>query len=74
MLIPQPINLCNFTYNIILKVLTNRLKDHLWDIITPFKNTFVTWRQLQNNFLLAHNAFHYLWLKQKAYDWIERIV
>lgn len=50
---------CNFSYKNILKVLTNILKPFLRDIITPFKSAFLLGRKIQDNVLIAHDAFYY---------------
>ncbi|GKV33767.1 hypothetical protein SLEP1_g42227 [Rubroshorea leprosula] len=78
----RPISLCNFTYKVIAKILANCLKVYLDDLISPFQSTFVSGRTIQDNILIAHEAFHGLHLKksgkhgvialkldiQKAYD------
>lgn len=62
----QPINLCNFIYKNILKVIVNGLKYHLFDIITLFHNAFIGGNQIKDNIVLTHEAFHYLRLKQNS--------
>ena len=81
----RPISLCNNGYKILSKILANRLKGILGDIISPQKKAFVPGRQIQDNIIVAHEAFHYLKLKKhgdvselglkldmnKAYDRVE---
>ncbi|CAB4273558.1 unnamed protein product [Prunus armeniaca] len=55
-----PISLCNNSYKILVKVLANRLKKILPCIISHHQNAFVPSRQIQDNILVAHEAFHYL--------------
>ncbi|XP_050104738.1 uncharacterized protein LOC126584378 [Malus sylvestris] len=79
------ISLCNYSYKVLLKVLANRLKPLLPDLIYPMHNVFVTGRQIQDNIVIAHEMFHFLKLRKaktrfelgikldmnKAYDRIE---
>lgn len=81
----RPIGLCNNSYKIVAKVIANRLKTILPDIISENQNAFVPERQIQDNILMVHETFHYLKLKNsggvheaglkidmnKAYDRIE---
>lgn len=81
----RPISLCNFSYKVFSKVLSNRLKPLLPKIISPMQNAFVGGRQIQDNIGIAHELFHFLKLRKtkskfelgikldmhKAYDWVE---
>ncbi|CAL5404679.1 unnamed protein product [Camellia sinensis] len=81
----RPISLCNFHLKIITKVLANHLKSILAGIISPNQSTFVPGRLIQDNLLVAHEAFHFLKLQKtgqcsnmavkldfnKAYDRVE---
>jgi hypothetical protein len=59
----RPINLTNFSYKIISKILANRLKPLLHKIIYPNQSAFLQGRSIQDNFVLAHELFHTM--KQK---------
>lgn len=48
----QPISLCNFSYKIISKVMTNRLKPWLPQIIEQEQSAVVQGRQIQDNILM----------------------
>ena len=81
----RPISLCNYSYKILSKVLANRLKVFLPNIISPSQNAFVAGRQIQDNIGVAHEMFHFLKGRkakgkfemgikldmQKAYDRVE---
>jgi 5-methylcytosine-specific restriction endonuclease McrA len=56
----RPISLCNIIYKIISKLLANRLKPLLSNIISPFQTAFVPGRHIQDNSILAHEMFHTL--------------
>lgn len=78
----KPISLCNVSYKIISKVLTNRLQKTVKEIISPFQNAFAKGRSITDNVLIAHEVLRYIrrhkkgktgWASikidlQKAYD------
>lgn len=53
----RPINLCNVTYEIISKILVNRLKPLMDKPISPFQNAFIQGISIIHNILLAHEIF-----------------
>lgn len=81
----RPISLCNFGYKIIAKVLANRLKPWLPNIVFEEQTTFISNRQIQDNIYIVQEVIHQLRVRrrkrkfqailklnmQKAYDRVE---
>ncbi|KAE8680493.1 hypothetical protein F3Y22_tig00111388pilonHSYRG00178 [Hibiscus syriacus] len=53
-----PISLCTVTYKLITKVLVNRLRPLLEDLVNPLQASFISGRQATNNILLAREMVH----------------
>lgn len=56
----RPISLCNVVYKIIAKILANRLKSVLHNIIDPSQSAFVQGQNIVDNFLISFEFIHYL--------------
>ncbi|OMO51807.1 reverse transcriptase [Corchorus capsularis] len=54
----RPISLCTVAYKLIIKVLVNRLRPLLGDLIGPLQSSFIHGRQAANNIFIAQEMIH----------------
>ena len=66
----RPICLCLTIYKVISKILTNRLKEVLGQIIHPLQGAFVPDHLIQDNILIAHKNFQFFKTKSGSNGWI----
>lgn len=64
----RPIALCNFSYKILTKILVNRLKPYMPNLISENQSAFVSNRQIQDNIIVAHEIFHHLKLRRVGHN------
>ena len=56
----RPISLCNVVYKVITKVLVNRLRPHLKEIIGPLQGGFIPGRGTPDNIIVAQEVLHFM--------------
>ena len=54
----RPINLCNFAYKVLSKLLANRLRPILKKIVSPLQKAFVPGRWIAEITILAQELIH----------------
>lgn len=56
----RPISLCNVVYKVISKVLVQRLRPYLDDLIGPLQSSFIPGRSTTDNAILAQEMVHHM--------------
>lgn len=62
----RPIALCNVLYKIVAKVLANRLRKILPEVIGEHQSAFVPNRGIADNVLIAFELLHYMQQKKRG--------
>lgn len=54
----HPISLCNVRYKVITKVIVNRLKPLMPEVISPYQTGFIPTRSIHENIIVAQKLLH----------------
>lgn len=54
----HPTYLCNVDYKLLTKIVSNRLKPHLPNIVSPFQTGFIPTRSIHENIIVARERLH----------------
>lgn len=61
----RPISLCNVIYKCVSKVVVNKIKPFLPNLVSPFQTSFVPGQHIQDNVVVAKELFHIMKMKGK---------
>lgn len=62
----RPISFCNVAYKVITKVLTNKIKEVIHQVIAPKQNSFVSDRQIVENIEIFQETLHVMKKKDRS--------
>ncbi|CAN1136858.1 Transposon TX1 uncharacterized 149 kDa protein [Linum perenne] len=65
----RPISCCNFIYKIISKVMTNRLRKWIPQIVSDMQTAFTGGRAIQDNVMIVHEVIHFFKTRAGKFKW-----
>lgn len=65
----RPIGLCNSAYKLVTKILVNRLRPHLQELISANQNSFIQGKGSDVNFVVANEVIHSMKNKKGKKGW-----
>ncbi|XP_057451938.1 uncharacterized protein LOC130743727 [Lotus japonicus] len=66
----RPISLCNVIYKTVTKMITNRLRRIMGDLVSPNQCSFVPGRHSSDNIVIAQEVFHSMRFLKRRLGWI----
>lgn len=66
----RPISLCNVTYKIITKILEQRLRPVMSQLVNPCQSNFIPNRQSRDNIVIAQEIFHSIRFNKGKMGWM----
>ncbi|XP_057432959.1 uncharacterized protein LOC130725784 [Lotus japonicus] len=66
----RPISLCNVIYKIVTKMITNRLRRIMGELVAPNQCSFVPGRHSSDNIVIAQEVFHSMRFLKRRLGWI----
>ncbi|CAN0857964.1 Transposon TX1 uncharacterized 149 kDa protein [Linum grandiflorum] len=62
----RPISCCNFNYKIISKIMANRLKPWIPNLVSEMQAAFTGGRMIQDNVIIVHEVLHQFKIRKKG--------
>lgn len=66
----RPLGLCTTQNKIVAKIIVNRLRHHLNNLVSPFQGAFMKGRHTTDLFLLAQECIHFMNNTKRKEEWL----